>query len=361
MSSDGRKGPKIPRWMVTFADLMTLLLTFFVLLLSFAEIDAQRFRRLAGELQKAFGVQREIPADIIPMGTSPVLQQFSPGRPQPIPVDEIRQRTTQELPTLAAGDIDSRVETRLDAIEQQLAQTISDVDPDSQVEVERDGLEIVIRIDEQGSFASGSAQVSRSFRQLLEVLSVEFTTFPGFIVVDGHTDDVPIRSTLFESNWDLSAMRAARATNVLLENADLDPERFLIVGHADTRPRMSNETPEQRAKNRRVEITLRAGETLAWELYYYGEMSGPPAADVDSEPVDLDARFAQALAAIGPIRFETFLPQPAPDPDPIESDDLEVRFEQELEAMGPIDLEDLFAPEPDPTEPTEAPIDPEQP
>ncbi|MBK5931916.1 flagellar motor protein MotB [Halochromatium salexigens] len=357
MSTDGHKGSKVPRWMVTFADLMTLLLTFFVLLLSFAEIDAIRFKRLAGELQKAFGVQREIPADAIPMGTSPVLQDFSPGRPQPIPVDEIRQRTTPERPTLAAGDIDSRVETRLDAIEQQIVQTVQDADPDGNVAVEREGLDIILRIDEQGSFPSGSAQISTSFRQLLGILSTELTDIPGYIAVDGHTDNVPIRSQRFQSNWDLSAMRAATVTNVLLENPELDSGRFIVLGHADTRPLVPNDTPEQRAKNRRVELSIRAGEAIERELGLRAPIQDPTEQivqdniDSDKEPIDFEVRFEQGLEAIEPIDFEAFVvSQQAQQPDRIEPDDesidVEVLYEQGLDAIQPIDLEAFFAVEP---------------
>ena len=86
--------------MVTYGDLMSLLLTFFVLLLSFSEIDAQKFKQIAGELSAAFGVQREVPALEIPMGTSPIFDKFSPGKPEPTPVDSVRQQTTEQDPKL---------------------------------------------------------------------------------------------------------------------------------------------------------------------------------------------------------------------------------------------------------------------
>jgi chemotaxis protein MotB len=331
--------------MVTFADLMTLLLTFFVLMLSFAEIDAIRFKRLAGELQKAFGVQRDIPADVIPMGTSPVLQKFSPGTPQPIPVDKIYQRLTPEQTTLAAGAIDSRVKSRLEAIEQQLEQTISEAAPEGNVAVERDGLDIIVRIDEQGSFPSGSAEISTSFRQLLKVLATELTEIPGYIAVDGPTDNVPIRSARFQSNWDLSAMRAATVTNALLQNPALEPGRFIVLGHADTRPIAPNDSAEQRANNRRVELIIRAGEMVERELGLRTSIEDPidqameeavdqavlGATETDAQPADLNLLFRQALDAIGPTGLETFFTPEleakpdfiAPDEAPIENDEPE--------------------------------------
>ncbi len=331
--------------MVTFADLMTLLLTFFVLMLSFAEIDAIRFKRLAGELQKAFGVQREIPADVVPMGTSPVLQQFSPGTPQPIPVDEIYQRLTSERTTLAAGEIDSRVRSRLEAIEQQLEQTIREAAPEGNVAVERDGLDIIVRINEKGSFPSGSAEISTSFRQLLDVLSTELIEIPGYIAVDGHTDNVPIRSARFQSNWDLSAMRAATVTNELIENPALEPGRFIVIGHADTRPLVPNNTPEQRAQNRRVELIIRAGEMVERELGLRTSIEDPvdqavaqaasERIETDEEPVDLDVLFEQGLDAIEPTNLEAFFapqleaePEPQLEPDAIESDEAPIENEE---------------------------------
>ncbi|MFW5823483.1 MAG: flagellar motor protein MotB, partial [Marinobacter sp.] len=89
-----------PAWVVTFADLMSLLMCFFVLLLSFSEIDAMKFKQIAQEMAKAFGVQREIPAVEIPQGTSPVFQHFSPGKPDPTDLDEVRQSTTRKEPFL---------------------------------------------------------------------------------------------------------------------------------------------------------------------------------------------------------------------------------------------------------------------
>ncbi len=95
-----RRKSNIPAWVVTYADLMSLLLCFFVLLLSFAEIDAQKFRRVAESLSEAFGVQRDIEAMQIPMGTSAVMQHFSPATPDRTLIEEVRQRTQQPQPQL---------------------------------------------------------------------------------------------------------------------------------------------------------------------------------------------------------------------------------------------------------------------
>src|SRR5690554_7551108 len=92
--------PGLPAWMATFADLMALLLCFFVLLLSFSEMDAMRFKRLAGSMAQAFGVQVEEHFDDVPKGTSIIAQEFSPGRPEPTPINEIFQ-STDDIPQMS--------------------------------------------------------------------------------------------------------------------------------------------------------------------------------------------------------------------------------------------------------------------
>src|SRR5690625_3329128 len=94
----------LPPWMATFADLMALLLCFFVLLLSFSEMDAMRFKRLAGSLAQAFGVQLEEPFEEVPKGTSIIAQEFSPGRPEPTPINEIYQ-STDDIPQMTLDKI----------------------------------------------------------------------------------------------------------------------------------------------------------------------------------------------------------------------------------------------------------------
>lgn len=259
-----KKKSNIPQWMVTYADLMSLLLCFFVLLLSFAEIDADKFRRIAGELSKAFGVQRDIEAMQIPKGTSAALDKFSPAVPDRTLLDEIRQRTMEEQ---------SQLESMRQIIEQQRRQqtrelaeeirALLDETGNSEVtQVEVDGFRVVIRIEERGSFMSGSANVTESFAILLSDMAEIFAGLPGTVAIEGHTDDVPIRTARFESNWDLSAMRAASVANVLLVNDELSPERILVQGFADTEPRASNDTPEGRAQNRRVEINIDLSEAI---------------------------------------------------------------------------------------------------
>ncbi|MCK7544271.1 MotB family protein [Marinobacter bryozoorum] len=251
-----------PAWVVTFADLMSLLMCFFVLLLSFAEIDAIRFKQIAKEMAKAFGVQREVPALEIPQGTSPVFQHFSPGRPDPTDLDEIRQTTTDTAPyverepnTEAAADDAAKVTSEYT---QRLEQALKQETDSGQLEIRAypGRKQIIMRIEERGSFPSGSAELTFAMVDLLYRMGQVLTDIPGDLTVEGHTDDVPISSGRYESNWNLSADRAAAVANALIEAGPLDEDRFRVMGLASTRPRQPNSTPENRALNRRVEIIV---------------------------------------------------------------------------------------------------------
>jgi len=258
--------PVIPAWVMTFADLMSLLMCFFVLLLSFSEIDAQKFKQIAGELSAAFGVQREVPALEIPMGTSPIFDKFSPGKPEPTPVDSVRQQTTEQDPKLETlreeleadvqkqvqdttkEQIDTSMDALRDVLENELAQ--------GRLQLENDRKRIIIRVEEKGSFPSGSAEMTPEFQDMLDRIATVLAELPGEITIEGHTDNIPINTSRFQSNWDLSAARASSVANALLYNETIKPERMRVQGYAETRPRASNEWPETRALNRRVEIIL---------------------------------------------------------------------------------------------------------
>lgn len=262
--------PGIPAWVVTFADLMSLLMCFFVLLLSFSEIDAMKFKQIAGELSKAFGVQRDVPVLEIPMGTSPIFDKFSPGKPEPTPIDQVRQQTSEELPQLdtlraeleaeleqkVAATTEKQVQFNMQAIKDVLEKELTD----GRLQMEQDRKRVIIRIEERGSFQSGSAVMTEDFEEILFRISEVLSQLPGEITVEGHTDDIPISTPRFNSNWDLSAARASSVANALLATGAVEAQRLKVQGYADTRPRASNEWPETRALNRRVEIVVDLAE-----------------------------------------------------------------------------------------------------
>ena len=279
----------IPAWVVTFADLMSLLMCFFVLLLSFSEIDAQKFKQIAGELSKAFGVQREVPVLEVPMGTSPIFDQFSPAPPEPSVVNEVKQTTTDEQPELETLKsptdvaVESAIQEELEKTLEQVRSVLETAIEDGRVNLIQDNHRIIVRVEEKGAFPSGSADLTWEFEGLLLEMADILVQIPGKLTIEGHTDDVPIRTQRFYSNWDLSAARAAAVANALLAEGNLKPARLAVTGLAYTEPRVPNTSSENRAKNRRVEIIIDLSGPIEEQEMRLRELMNPEA-DVSAAP-----------------------------------------------------------------------------
>ncbi|MDH5473746.1 MAG: flagellar motor protein MotB [Gammaproteobacteria bacterium] len=249
-----------PAWLATFADLMSLLMCFFVLLLAFSEMDVLKFKQLAGSMSAAFGVQREIKTKDIPKGTSVIAKEFSPGRPKPTALKVLRQQTTddrkknldfREGARVGKGET-KEAAARLEKLKKALKSQIGQ----GNIEVTGNDVRTIIRIREKGSFPSGSDRINPSFRPVMKQIAEIVNQTPGQIHIAGHTDNVPINTFRFKSNWELSSARAVSILNELLYHQKIDNSRLVIQGHADTRPLIPNTTANNRAINRRVEITI---------------------------------------------------------------------------------------------------------
>ncbi|MFK5949935.1 MAG: flagellar motor protein MotB [Methylococcales bacterium] len=254
-----------PLWLATFADLMSLLMCFFVLLLSFATMDAAKFKKVAESMEDAFGVQKDIVALEIPMGTSIIAQHFSPAQTKPTPIEEIKQSTNQKATKLdvSAEDMDKvkqkmlkakigEIEDQAEKIEGSLAQEVGE----GLVSVETKGLKIIIRINEKGSFPSGTAILKAGFEPVMEKITSAVNDTTGIVHVAGHTDNIPISTDWYRSNWELAAGRAVTVADFMMKKKGIDPNRIVVEGYADTKPLVNNDTAENRAKNRRVEIII---------------------------------------------------------------------------------------------------------
>ena len=269
----------LPPWLATFADLMSLLMCFFVLLLSFAEVDAIRFKKMADSMKDAFGVQREIPTNEIVKGTSVIMQHFTPGKPEVSPLEEIKQQSNErekefldsidgqessenlDIETAKAA-IQAQLEKAVEEQAQQLKKMLNQEIEEGLLEVEREKTKIIIRIQEKASFPSGRANLNPGFFEVISKITDVIAETPGKIVVAGHTDNIPISTKRFRSNWELSSARAVTVVHAMLSNSLIDPERILIEGHADSHPLMPNDTRENRAANRRVELIIERGENI---------------------------------------------------------------------------------------------------
>ena len=295
----------LPAWMGTFADLMSLLMCFFVLLLSFSEMDVLKFKQIAGSMKFAFGVQNKIEVKDIPKGTSIIAQEFRPGKPEPTPIEVIQQQTvemTQQMLEFQAGDETSaggRQEQRgaqrggqsQSTANEQAAQEIVQAAEDAQqasqektndlikkiadqldkqiqdgaIELESLGQQIIIRIRENGSFPSGSAFLQPQFRPIIREIGELLMTIPGEIMISGHTDNQGISSELFTSNWDLSSKRAVAIAHEIIKVPEFDQSRIIVAGHADAKPLVPNTNALNRRKNRRVEIAINQGKAQETE------------------------------------------------------------------------------------------------
>lgn len=282
----------LPAWMGTFADLMSLLMCFFVLLLSFSEMDVLKFKQIAGSMKFAFGVQNKIEVKDIPKGTSVIAMEFRPGRPEPTPIDTIQQQTTdmtQEMLEFQAGNEDSaggrqkqRGEQRGGAAQQtaseqqttsqnasneevaermrKVAQQLEKQIVDGAIEMESLGQQITIRIRENGSFSAGSAFLQPQFIPILRKIGELLADMPGDIEVSGHSDSQQISNELYRSNWDLSSQRAVAVAEELRKAAGFDESRMSVVGKADTEPMLDTDDAQARSRNRRVEISIKQGK-----------------------------------------------------------------------------------------------------
>jgi len=281
--------------MGTFADLMALLMCFFVLLLSFSEMDVQKFKQLAGSMAFAFGVQNKIEVKDIPKGTSVIAMEFRPGRPDPTPIDTLQQQTvdmTQQTLEFEAGEEDSaggrqeqredktgglsdspdeqsqtQPETETAMMQEQVNEMVKKIAEqmeqqiqDGAVELESLGQQIIIRIRENGSFPSGSTFLQPRFKPIVQQIGVILKDIPGEITVSGHTDNDQVSDELNSNNWELSAKRAVSVATELLAGTGLEKDRLVVVGHADTRPLVPNDTEANRKRNRRVEISIMQGK-----------------------------------------------------------------------------------------------------
>jgi len=271
--------PGLPAWLATFGDLMALLMCFFVLLLSFSEMDVLKFKQLAGSMREAFGVQNQIKVEDVPKGTSIIAQEFSPGRPEPTPLNEIRQMTVNnDMNTLdirsEKGESDvldslqgeaerikeqeKKEQAKKDAV--QFAAVLSKEIDEGSVEIETDGKKIIIRVQEKGSFVSGSARLKDEYIPVIAKIRDLLLTIKGAISIEGHTDNIPADGKIFTSNWDLSAARALAVANEIFADVRIKQKKFEIVGRANTRPLVPNNTAANRATNRRVEIIVERGK-----------------------------------------------------------------------------------------------------
>ena len=247
----GRAKPAgLPNWIMTFADLMTLLLTFFILMLSFSVMDAERYKAIAEALGEAFGGRQS--------GNTPVTLTAEPMPvPSPLSMDNSALAAPPEATPAPASlppmSPEARAEGELAA---QLIEALENEIAQQQVSVSYNTERVIMRFAEDATFPSGSADLIASTRPILDKVVEVLAQCDGNIIVSGHSDDLPVQSARFRSNWDLSSARAVSVVHALVLNRQIDASRVVAAGRAETRPLMPNDSAANRARNRRVEIEI---------------------------------------------------------------------------------------------------------
>ena len=220
-----------PAWVVTFGDLMSLLLCFFVLLLSFSEMDRNKYRVVSGSVKNAFGIQRKKPIFESPKGSKMIAKEFD-----------------QAILLTKIEDVVKEIIKELDSEFEELK---------GYVEVESTENQVTIRMMGEATFDTGKADLRSNFIPLLLKIGEILGKTRGEIIIAGHTDNVPLTGGLFGSNLGLSMARAGSVAELfLLRSKTIDPKRLSTMGFGEYRPLTTNDTAAGRQKNRRVEIIV---------------------------------------------------------------------------------------------------------
>ena len=226
--------------MTTFADLMALMMTFFVLLYSFSSIDETKYKMIVQSMADGFGAVLATP-------NTPSSVSIGPTSMMPSPMSRSSQPSM--APTMGGAATSEALMADLEqSLEAELAEGV--------ISMETSGNQVVIRFPEEIAFPPGSDSLVDAIDPIIARVSKKLTEAPGTIMVVGHTDTIPIKSAQFGSNWELSTDRAVSVVHRMLEVSDIPANRLQAVGYGDTKPIASNDTPEDRAKNRRVEIVV---------------------------------------------------------------------------------------------------------
>ena len=217
------------RWLISYADLVTLLLALFTTLYAASTIDAHKLGPLSSSIREAFDAP---PATAVP-GAAPAIV----------------------APVTVVAGAPPREDLQL-----RLARDLAEAIKLDRVRMHRDARGLILSLPEEAAFAVASSDVSGEARQMVDRIAAAVAPTPNSIRIEGHTDDVPIRTSRFQSNWELSTARASAVVEYLVTTSGLAPGRLSAAGYGEFHPRVPNDTPENRAANRRIDIVILDGD-----------------------------------------------------------------------------------------------------
>lgn len=212
----------VERWMVSYADFVTLLFCFFTAMYAISNVDSNKLGKFVDSMRSAFNVGGERGNAI---SVIEGVQVF-------IPADvEVESDIKDTLGTLISSSQGS-------------------------INVKRDSRGVVISVADKYFYETGSADLKENSRDVLDKIASALLQYPHMIRIEGHTDNVPIHNNRFPSNWELSASRAINVAKYFMESHNIQPGRISTIGYSQYKPVASNDTPDGRAKNRRVDIVI---------------------------------------------------------------------------------------------------------
>lgn len=226
------------RWLISYADFITLLFAFFVVMYAVSAVNEGKYRILANALGDAFGKTPEgdVPVPQLPTATLP---------------PDVRQRTLKQQQALEE-------QAHMTEVASSLIDVMAPLVKEGKVRVTQSRRGVSIEMDANVLFEPGRAELEPKSLEVLRAVAGTLKNEPFNLEITGHTDDVPIRNSIFASNWELSAVRATSVVRLLADNG-IAPERLLAIGREASKPLASNDTAEGRARNRRVELMILSG------------------------------------------------------------------------------------------------------
>ncbi len=226
------------RWLISFADFVTLLFAFFVVMYAISAVNESKYRVLANSLGDAFGRS--------PSSDAPV-PQLTPMALPP----EVKQRTLKQQQAIEE-------QAHMTEVASNLLEVMAPLVKEGKVRVTQSRRGVSIEINANVLFAAGQAELEPQSLTVLRAVAEQLRTEPFNLEITGHTDDVPISNSIFASNWELSAVRASSVVRLLAENG-IAPVRLFAIGREASLPIAPNDTAEGRARNRRVELMILSG------------------------------------------------------------------------------------------------------
>jgi len=236
------------RWLITYADMITLLMAFFVMMYGMSILDLKKFADFKDGAAKQLGK-----SPVISGGQGILFGGMGIAEAASAPITGSGPRTGAEDAAQATGDV-----TRQDIgkLVNEVRSRLARHDLAGTAEVEIDPRGAVVRLGDKVLFPSGQASLSQEGLDVLDQIALVLGHIDNHVIVEGHTDDIPTNGKAFATNWELSTARATAVLRWLVQGRRLPGVRFSAAGYADTHPRFANDSPEHRALNRRVEIIV---------------------------------------------------------------------------------------------------------